>query len=351
MRVVYFEGEGWAALQQLCAGWRQAGAQIVTTNGCFDGLHAGHISLLTEARQQGDRLVVGLNSDSSVRALKGEGRPQYSEAHRALALSALRAVDAVVIFPQLLSVAFVAAIAPDVHCKGAEYTLDQMPEAASVRQRGGRIHFVPALAGARSTPGPAPEALKDEHAILLDLLGAANTIRQMAFAHMQTVGGVAQHIVSALKQGKMVFSCGNGGSAADADHFAAELLGHFSRPRGPLAARSLCSDMSTLTALANDFGYSEVFARQLEAYGQAGDVLLAISTSGRSKNVCRAVEVARARGMYVLALTGAQPGPVGEGADCCLTVPAQDVAWIQQGHRALLHALCRQIDVLVTEGA
>lgn len=349
MRVVYFEGEGWAALQQQCASWRQEGVRIVTTNGCFDGLHAGHISLLTEARQQGDRLVVGLNSDSSVRALKGEGRPQYSESHRALALSALRAVDAVVIFPQLLSVEFVAAMAPDVHCKGAEYTLDQLPEAASVYQCGGRIHFVPALTGARSTPGPALETSKEE-AILLDLLGAANTLRQMAFAQMQTVGGVARSIVAALKQGKMVFSCGNGGSAADADHFSAELLGHFSRPRGPLAARSLCSDMSTLTALANDFGYSEIFARQLEAYGQAGDVLVAISTSGRSKNVCRAVEVARARGMYVLALTGAQPGPVGEGADCCMTVPAQDVAWIQQGHRALLHAICRQIDVLVTEG-
>ena len=152
---------------------------------------------------------------------------------------------------------------------------------------------------------------------------------------------------SLLNDGK-VLSCGNGGSAADAQHFSAELLGRFERERPGLPAVALTTDSSTLTAIANDYEYANVFAKQVRALGQAGDILLAISTSGNSENVLRAVTTAHSRGMKVVALTGRDGGTIAQSLnsdDVELRVPADRTCRVQEVHLLIIHCLCDLIDV------
>lgn len=154
-------------------------------------------------------------------------------------------------------------------------------------------------------------------------------------------------MADALAAGHKLLSCGNGGSAADAQHFAAELLNRFEIERPPLAAVALTTDTSTLTSIANDYSYDDIFAKQVDGLGRPGDVLLAISTSGSSVNVLRAVESAHARGMGVVALTGRDGGRIATalaGGDVEIRVPAQSTARVQEVHLLVLHCLCDLID-------
>ncbi len=149
-----------------------------------------------------------------------------------------------------------------------------------------------------------------------------------------------------LADGK-VLACGNGGSAADAQHFAAEMVGRFERERPELPAISLCTDTSILTAIANDYDYAQVFAKQVRALGDSGDVLLAISTSGNSANVVAAADAAHERGMRIVALTGKGGGRIGElltTDDVHLCVPHDVTARIQEVHLLTIHCLCDAID-------
>lgn len=153
--------------------------------------------------------------------------------------------------------------------------------------------------------------------------------------------------VAALAADRKLMACGNGGSAADAQHLAAELVGRFERERPELAAIALTTDSSILTAVANDYHFHDVFARQVRALGQSGDVLVAISTSGNSPNVVAAVQVARERGMPVVALTGRGGGRIGEllgPDDVHLCVPHERTARIQEVHLLIIHCLCDGID-------
>ncbi|MCX7143500.1 MAG: phosphoheptose isomerase [Proteobacteria bacterium] len=152
-----------------------------------------------------------------------------------------------------------------------------------------------------------------------------------------------------LANGK-ILACGNGGSAADSQHFAAELIGRFERERPGLAAIALTTDTSVLTAIANDYDYAHVFSRQVQALGQAGDVLLAISTSGHSKNVISAIHAAHERDMHVVALTGRSGGEIGgllADEDLHICVPSERTARIQEVHLLTLHCLCDGIDTLL----
>ncbi len=147
-----------------------------------------------------------------------------------------------------------------------------------------------------------------------------------------------------------MLACGNGGSAADAQHFIAELVGRFERDRVPLAGVALNTDTSILTAVGNDYGFEQIFARQVMALGQPGDVLVAISTSGHSANVRLAIEAAHAREMKVIALTGKGGGPIGNllhAGDIHLCVPHERTMRIQEVHILLLHLLCDGIDTLL----
>jgi D-sedoheptulose 7-phosphate isomerase len=152
----------------------------------------------------------------------------------------------------------------------------------------------------------------------------------------------------ALRAGGTVLFCGNGGSAADAQHLAAELVGRLDarRDRRPLAAVALTTDSSVLTSLANDFGYEEVFARQVDGLGRPADVLVCISTSGRSENVLRAARAAKERGLAVVALAGPDPSDLDDAADVTLHLPGATSGQIQQGHIIVGHAMC-----LVAEAA
>jgi D-sedoheptulose 7-phosphate isomerase len=154
----------------------------------------------------------------------------------------------------------------------------------------------------------------------------------------------AAAIAAALRAGRKVLACGNGGSAADAQHVAAELVGRFAGERRAWPALALTTDTSVLTAVANDYGFDRVFARQVEAHGQAGDVLIAISTSGASPNVLRAVETARARGMVTIGLTGRDGGELGRMVDVHLHVPSPSTPRVQEAHATLLHVLCELIE-------
>jgi D-sedoheptulose 7-phosphate isomerase len=146
---------------------------------------------------------------------------------------------------------------------------------------------------------------------------------------------------------RKVLSCGNGGSAGDAQHFSSEMLNRFERERPGLPAMALTTDTSTLTSIANDYRYEEVFAKQLRALGQQGDVLLAISTSGNSANVALAIDAAHERGMHVVALTGKEGGAMAqqlEGGDVEIRVPSSSTARTQEVHLLVIHCLCDLID-------
>ena len=154
----------------------------------------------------------------------------------------------------------------------------------------------------------------------------------------------------ALSSEKKILACGNGGSAADAQHFAAELVGRFERERRELPAIALSTDSSILTAIANDYSYEVIFSKQVRALGQAGDVLLAISTSGNSANVIAAIEAAHLKGMSVIAFTGKDGGKIKnilKNSDVHLCVPADRTARIQETHLLLLHCLCDGVDHLM----
>ncbi len=147
-----------------------------------------------------------------------------------------------------------------------------------------------------------------------------------------------------LASGGKILTFGNGGSAADAQHLTAELVGRFTRERRGLAAVTLSADTSVVTSIGNDYGFDRVFARQIEAIGQAGDVALAISTSGRSANVLAAVTVARDRGLKSVALTGADGGGLGRSVDIHVNVPDESTPRVQEVHRTILHIMCELIE-------
>ena len=180
---------------------------------------------------------------------------------------------------------------------------------------------------------------------------ASAAIKQRAAAALAApIARAVELMVASLKSGGKILACGNGGSAGDCQHFAAELVGRFERERPGLAAIALTTDTSILTAVANDYDYSQVFAKQVQALGQPGDVLLAISTSGNSANVIAAIEAARRRGMRVVVMSGRNGGAMREllGADEIeLCVPADRTARIQEVHLLVVHCLCDGIDCLL----
>ena len=192
---------------------------------------------------------------------------------------------------------------------------------------------------ALSSPLLSRIAAHFEESARLKLAAAASLAEPIARAS----GMLAQ----CLKAGGKALACGNGGSAADAQHFAAELVNRFERERPPLAALALTTDTSTLTSIANDYAYQQVFSKQLRALGRRGDVLLAISTSGNSASVLEAVQAAHEIGVQVVALTGAGGGklaPALASSDVSICVPHKVTARIQEVHLLVLHCLCDAID-------
>lgn len=161
---------------------------------------------------------------------------------------------------------------------------------------------------------------------------------------MADVVRAAQLCVTSLQRDGRILVAGNGGSAADAQHFAGELVSRFYFDRPALAAIALSTDTSILTAIGNDYGYELVFSRQIEANGRAGDVFVAISTSGNSPNILRAIEVAKARGLVVIGLTGDTGGKMASLCDVCLRAPSTSTPRIQECHLVLEHFICAYVE-------
>jgi len=180
-------------------------------------------------------------------------------------------------------------------------------------------------------------------AVVRALKDAAAAHERMA-ANVESVVAVADAIATSLKQGGAVLVFGNGGSAADAQHFAAELVGRYEQERKAWPAVALTTDTSALTAIGNDFGFERVFARQLEALGKKGDVAIGISTSGNSPNVLRALETANDRGLVTVALTG-RGGEAGKIARLHVRVDEERTSRVQEVHATLLHAICELVEM------
>jgi len=194
---------------------------------------------------------------------------------------------------------------------------------------------------------PIENNMTDQERIERHFLDSITTKQASLELLPQAIAHAAGVISGALLQGHKVLSCGNGGSAGDAQHFSSEMLNRFERERPGLPAVALSTDSSTITSIANDYNYDEVFAKQVRALGQAGDVLLAISTSGNSRNVVRAIDAAHDRGMSVVALTGREGGVMAtqlSDGDVELRVPSDVTARIQEVHLLIIHCLCDLID-------
>lgn len=360
-------------LKNLRDKWKSEEQKVVTTNGCFDLLHPGHIQFLKAARNEGDMLVVGLNSDRSVRTLKGIGKPLFNEEQRAEMLSALNSVSAVLVFDDLLPIEFLKIIRPDIHCKAADYDADALPESDVVKKHGGKILILPLIEGFSSTnlterilnahestdrksgdrvqirSGAMEQAdpktgeqvnSNTDDVILTYLLSSSNVYRQTAYRQKQVISEGALLFTETLKSGNKILLCGNGGSAADSQHIAAELVGRFKKERKALPAIALTTDTSILTAIGNDYGFEQIFSRQIAAMGNSGDLLVAISTSGHSQNVLKAIEEAQKMGIMVIGLTGEAESPVSSNADLVIRVPSTDTALIQQVHIGVMHLFC-----------
>ena len=177
-----------------------------------------------------------------------------------------------------------------------------------------------------------------------DSIAAKQAALQVLVPHILAAGKL---MAESLKHEGKVMSCGNGGSAADSQHFSAELLNRFERERPGIAGIALTTDTSTLTSISNDYEYNEIFSKQVRALGRKGDVLLAISTSGNSPNVMRAIDAAHEKGVKVVTLTGKDGGKMAaqlKGGDVEIRVPAKVTARIQEVHLLALHCLCDLID-------
>ena len=169
-------------------------------------------------------------------------------------------------------------------------------------------------------------------------------------AMLATAGSITDAIIAALRAGKKLLIIGNGGSAADAQHIAAEIVGRYKKDRPGYAAIALTTDTSALTAITNDYGFEQVFSRQVEGLGQRGDVLLALSTSGRSPNILAALRKAREQGLITIGFTGSKGEAMGAACDHLMIAPSDDTPVIQQIHLAVAHGICDEIEQAMIGG-
>jgi D-sedoheptulose 7-phosphate isomerase len=182
--------------------------------------------------------------------------------------------------------------------------------------------------------------------------GAALVESMLGAACVAEIAAMAEAAAAAIQHDKKLLLFGNGGSAAVAAHIAAEFVGRYRLDRQALPAIALTDNLSALTAIANDYGYAEVFARQVHALGAAGDLAIGLTTSGRSANVVKGLEAAGELGLTTVGMTGADPGPVGTAADLCVRIPDTETPRIQEGHMLAAHIVCEWVEAKLTdEGA
>ena len=334
---------------------------VVFTNGCFDLIHPGHIDLLKRAKALGTKLVVGINSDESVRRIKGPDRPFVNQKERAEILSAISAVDEVVIFDEQTPERIIKEIKPDVLVKGGDWKPEEIIGSDFVIANGGKVLSLPFLDGysssnlvekirESSTSSSATDASKTD-TIGISLNQHLETFHALIRDSRSQIEDCAAIILETVKNGKKVLICGNGGSAADAQHIAAEFVGRYETERRALPAIALTTDTSALTALANDYDFERIFSRQVEALASEGDCIIGISTSGNSPNVISAVMTARRKGCKVIGMTGANGKKLAALCDACLMVPSTRTARIQEAHITVAHIWCELVDAAISQSS
>lgn len=330
----------------------------VFTNGCFDIIHPGHIDLLTRARALGDRLIVGINSDESVRAIKGAGRPLVSQEARAAVLRGLKPVDEVVIYDEPTPARIIEDIKPDVLVKGGDWAIDQIIGADFVLKNGGKVFSLPLVEGfssssiierVQNSKGTKPIIESNEKNSSVENIRLVIEQHQEVFSKLLSeslplIVACGEIIWEALSKGKKILICGNGGSAADSQHIATELVGRYEKERRGLPSIALTVDTSALTAIGNDYGFERVFARQVEALANEGDVLIGITTSGNSPNVLAAVMTANKMGCKTIGLTGANGKKLAGLCHSCVLVPSTRTSRIQEAHITIGHIWCEMVD-------
>jgi D-sedoheptulose 7-phosphate isomerase len=325
--------------------------KIVFTNGCFDILHPGHIDLLARAKALGTRLVVGINSDASVRAIKGAPRPFVNQNDRAEVLLGLRSVDEVKVFDEATPARLIEEVKPDVLVKGGDWPVDQIVGAEFVLKNGGEVFSLPL----KDDYSSSALVEKIQNKEMTTEATTSNSITRSIEEHIEVFGRLLNECSGAIQQsgdiiydavadGKKVLICGNGGSAADSQHIAAEFVGRFEGERRPLPSIALTTDTSLLTAVSNDYGYDKVFVRQVLALANEGDVLIGISTSGNSESILSAVMAAREKGCRTIGLTGEKGKKLAALCDASVLVPSARTSRIQEGHIAIGHMWCEIVD-------
>ncbi len=360
---------GLARLLALRAGWRRSGLSVVFTGGDFERLDRGHVEFLRQARRQGDLLVVGVRGDGPGVA-GGPGGPLAPAADRAAVLAALAAVDWVTVFEEATPARLVAALEPDVLVEGGGQPVEQVAGAAGVLARGGRVLSLPLVpdpstAGPAerrpAAPGPAapgrpagPAGLPagrapDGTGWRAGLLESIEVKRRLLADCGEAIERGGRLLADTLRGGGKVLLFGNGGSAAEAQHIAAELVGRFQRERRALPALALTTDTSALTALGNDYGFERVFARQVEALAHPGDAVVALSTSGASANVLAAVAAARERTCAVLGITGAGGARLAGLCDVAVVVPSRVTSRVQEASLTVGHLWCEIVEACLDE--
>lgn len=324
---------------------------IVFTNGCFDLLHPGHVDLLARAKGLGSKLIVGLNSDRSVRATKGPGRPFVNEDDRRAVLLGLSSVDDVIIFDEPTPERLIKELKPDILVKGGDWKIGEIIGADFVVANGGQVHSLPLKDGFSSTSivnkirqGNASEPEPSKGTVEDSLKQHLQVIDSLLKSESEIIEECADLLRKTFAAGRKILLCGNGGSAADAQHIAAEFVGRYETERRALAAIALTTDTSALTALANDYNVERIFSRQVEALANEGDCLIAISTSGNSPNVIAAVMEARKRGCTIVGLTGEKGKKLASLCDLCVMVPSGRTARIQEAHITIAHIWCELVD-------
>jgi D-sedoheptulose 7-phosphate isomerase len=328
--------------------------RLVFTNGCFDIIHPGHIDLLNRAKELGTKLVVGINSDDSVKKIKGVERPFVNQEARREILLGLASVDEVYIFEELTPEKLIKEIKPDVLVKGGDWQVDEIIGADFVIENGGKVFSLPLKgeyssskivekirssknnnSGGNILNGNIPENSLKQH---------LEVFQELLSEHLPIINNCAEIIIETLQNGNKILLCGNGGSAADAQHIAAEFVGRYETERRAFPAISLTTDTSALTALANDYDFERIFSRQVEALAVEGDCLIAISTSGNSPNVISAVMTARKKGCKIIGMTGINGKKLASLSDACLMIPSARTARIQEAHITAAHIWCEIVD-------
>ena len=324
---------------------------IVFTNGCFDIIHPGHVDLLSRAKALGDKLIVGINSDRSVSSIKGLGRPLQNQEARKAVLLGLSSVDEVIIYDELTPEETIKLIKPDILVKGDDWKEDEIIGADFVKAYGGRVVSLPLVPGF-STSSIAEKMGQSENnsqdtggSITATSLNEHLRVFQAVLdSGEETIKACAKLLLDTFNNGNKVLICGNGGSAADAQHIAAEFVGRYETERRALPAIALTTDTSALTALANDYDFERIFARQVEALAVEGDCLIAISTSGNSRNVIAAVMEARRKNCKIIGMTGTAGKKLASLCDACIMVPSERTARIQEAHITIAHIWCETVD-------